>query len=408
MENLNMRILILGGDGYLGWSSAMYFSQRGHEVAVVDNFLRRRMHMERGTDSLTPITSLHERLRVWKEITGKSITNFVGDLTEWDFVEKVFKEFQPETIIHYGEIPSAPYSMIDVHHAVKTHTNNVIGNLHVLYAMRHFAPDSHLVKLGTMGEYGTPNIDIEEGYIELDHNGRKDTLPFPKLPGSMYHLTKVHDSHNIHFACRIWGLRATDLNQGVVYGIDTDETKLDDRLLTRFDYDESFGTALNRFCVQAVIGIPLTLYGKGSQTRGYLNIRDTMQCVELSTLNPAKPGEMRVFNQFTEQFSVEELAHVVQKAAAVLNYDVEIAHYENPRVEKEEHYYNAKHTALLDLGLKPHYLSDELVESVIKRVAQFKERIIEDAIVPRIRWKSGDVAEKVHLVALSANGKDRK
>src|SRR5512141_1381898 len=276
-----MRILILGGDGYLGWSTAMYFSQRGHEIAVVDNFLRRRMHMERGTDSLTPILSLHERVRAWQAVTDKTVKMYVGDLLEWDFVESVFREFQPETIIHYGEIPSAPYSMIDVAHAVQTQQNNVIGTLHVLFAMRDYAPNAHLVKLGTMGEYGTPNIDIEEGYIQIDHNGRKDMLPFPNQPGSMYHLSKVHDSHNIQFACRIWNLGATDLNQGVVYGIDTDETRLDDRLLTRFDYDEAFGTALNRFCVQAVVGIPLTLYGKGNQTRGYLDIRDTLQCVEL-------------------------------------------------------------------------------------------------------------------------------
>ena len=393
-----MRILILGGDGYLGWATAMYFSQRGHEVAVVDNFLRRRMHLERGTDSLTPIRSLQERVKAWQEVTGKTIAVYVGDLSSWDFTASVFREFLPETIVNYGQIPSAPYSMIDVHHAVFTHQNNVIGNLHVLYAMHEFTPNAHLVKLGTMGEYGQPNIDIEEGYIEIEHNGRKDRLPYPKLPGSMYHLTKVHDSHNIHFVCRIWGLRATDLNQGVVYGIDTDEAKLDDRLITRFDYDECFGTALNRFCVQAVVGVPLTLYGKGTQTRGYLDIRDTLACVELATLNPAAAGEFRVFNQFTEQFSVVQLAEIVQKAAADCGIKAEIAHYENPRVEKEEHYYNANHTALLDLGLKPHLLSDTLVESVINRIQQYKDRVIMDAIVPRIRWKSGDQADKVKLV----------
>jgi UDP-sulfoquinovose synthase len=393
-----MRILILGGDGYLGWATAMHFSQRGHDVAVVDNFLRRQMHLERGTDSLTPIASLQERIKVWQQHTGKKIAMYVGDLQNWDFVRNLFTEFRPETIIHYCQIPSAPYSMIDVQHAVFTHQNNVIGNLHIIYAMRDITPEAHLVKLGTMGEYGTPNIDIEEGYLDIEHNGRKDRLPFPKLPGSMYHLTKVHDSHNIHFACRIWGLRATDLNQGVVYGIDTEEAKLDDRLLTRFDYDECFGTALNRFCVQAVMGIPLTVYGKGNQTRGYLNIRDTLQCVELTTMNPAKRGEMRVFNQFTESFSVLELAYTVQKAATEVGYQVEVAHYENPRVELEDHYYNPKHTALLDLGLKPHYLSDELVSTVIKRVAQFKDRVVEDAIVPRIRWKTGDQQEKVTIV----------
>ncbi len=393
-----MRILILGGDGYLGWSTAMYFSKRGHEVAVADNFLRRRMHLERGTDSLTPILSLHERVRAWQAITGKTITMHVGDLLDWDFVAKVFREFQPDTIIHYGEIPSAPYSMIDVYHAVQTQQNNVIGTLHVLFAMRDFAPDAHLVKLGTMGEYGTPNIDIEEGYLQVDYNGRSDVLPYPKQPGSIYHLSKVHDSHNIQFACRIWGLRATDLNQGVVYGIDTDETRLDDRLLTRFDYDEAFGTALNRFCVQAIIGIPLTLYGKGNQTRGYLDIRDTLQCVELAALNPPAPGKLRVFNQFTEQFSVTELASHVQTAARSLGISVEIAHYQNPRIEMEEHYYNARHTALLDLGLKPHFLSDTLVESMLQRIIQFKGRIIDHAIVPRIRWRSGDQPQKVQFV----------
>jgi UDP-sulfoquinovose synthase len=393
-----MRILILGGDGYLGWPTAMYFSQRGHEVAIVDNFLRRRMHMERGTDSLTPIRSIHERVQVWKEVTGKDIAVHIGDLTDWTFTANLFKEFQPETIVHYGQMPSAPYSMIDVNHAVFTHNNNVVGNLHVLYAMNEYTPNAHLVKLGTMGEYGQPNIDIEEGYLDVEHNGRKDRLPFPKLPGSMYHLTKVHDSHNIHFVCRVWGLRATDLNQGVVYGIDTDEAKLDDRLLTRFDYDECFGTALNRFCVQSVIGIPLTVYGKGNQTRGYLNIRDTLACVELATLNPAAAGEFRVFNQFTEQFSVGDLANVVQKAAQAHGFNVEVAHYENPRVEKEEHYYNAKHTALMDLGLKPHLLSDELVETMIGRIAQYKDRIITSAIVPQIRWKGGDKGKKVEII----------
>ncbi len=394
-----MRILILGGDGYLGWATAMHFSQRGHEVALVDNFLRRRLHLERGTDSLTPISSLHERVQAWRELTGKHMAIYIGDLTDWEFTAHTFREFRPEVVVHYGQIPSAPYSMISVHTATFTHTNNVIGNLHVLYAMREYTPDAHLIKLGTMGEYGQPNIDIEEGYIDIEHKGRKDRLPFPKLPGSMYHLTKVHDSHNIHFACRIWNLRATDLNQGVVYGIDTDESVLDPRLINRFDYDESFGTALNRFCVQAVIGMPLTVYGAGGQTRGYLNIRDTLACVELTALNPAEAGEFRVFNQFTEQFSVLELAYAVQRAARELGMMVEVGHYENPRVEKEEHYYNAVHTHLLDLGLQPHYLNEELVESVIRRIAQYKDRVIMDAIVPRIRWSKGDQGQKVQLVA---------
>lgn len=399
-----MRVLILGGDGYLGWPTAMYFSNKGHDVAVVDNFTRRRMHMERGTDSLTPIRSLHERIKAWHEVTGKTIVPFIGDLQEWEFVRNLVRDFRPEAIVHYGEIPSAPYSMISVHHAVEVHQNNVIGNLHILFAMRDYAPDCHLIKLGTMGEYGTPNIDIEEGWIDITHNGRTDTLPFPKQPGSFYHLTKVHDSNNISFANRIWGLKATDLNQGVVYGIETEEANLDDRLLTRFDYDESFGTALNRFCVQAVAGIPLTLFGKGAQTRGYLNLRDTLQCVEIAMLNPPADGSrMRVFNQFTEVFSVMDLAKAVQEAGSKLGIDVTIAHYENPRVESEVHYYNPKHSNLLDLGLQPRYLEESLVESVLSRVIQFKDRIIPDAIVPRIRWQSGDGA-KVDIIARAEQG----
>jgi UDP-sulfoquinovose synthase len=306
--------------------------------------------------------------------------------------EQVFRDFRPEAVVHYGEMPSAPYSMKDREHAVFTQTNNVVNTLNVLWAIRDLVPDCHLVKLGTMGEYGTPNIDIEEGYLDIEHNGRKDQLPFPKLPGSMYHLSKVHDSHNIHFACRIWGVRATDLNQGVVYGIETDETKLDDRLLTRFDYDDVFGTALNRFCVQAVIGHPLTVYGTGGQTRGYLNLVDTLQCVELAVTHPAAQGEMRVYNQFTEQFSVHQLAEIVQKAGAEFGLSVDVQSIENPRVEKEDHYYNARHTKLLDLGLEPHLLSEALVESMFGVIQRYRDRVIEDHILPRDRWRPGVAA----------------
>ncbi len=383
-----MRVLILGGDGYLGWPTAMRFSSRGHQVHLVDNYLRRTAHAEAGTDSLVPIPAgLAERTAAWREVSGKDIGFTEGDLCDWAVTEQVFSDFRPDAVIHYGEMPSAPYSMKDREHAVFTQTNNVVNTLNTIFAIEEFVPDAHLVKLGTMGEYGTPNIDIEEGYIEIEHNGRKETLPFPKLPGSFYHLSKVHDSHNIHFACRIRGLRATDLNQGVVYGIETDETKLDERLATRFDYDDVFGTALNRFCLQAVIGHPLTVYGKGGQTRGYLNIVDTLQCVELAVANPADRGEMRVYNQFTEQFSVRELADLVQKAGAEYGLDVAIDAIDNPRVEMEDHYYNPKHTKLMDLGLKPNLLSETLVESMFATIERHKERVIADHILPRDRWR---------------------
>ena len=384
-----MRVLILGGDGYLGWPTAMHFSRLGHDVHLVDNELRRRAHREAGTDSLTPIAeSLEARARAWQEVAGHRLGVTMGDLCHHEVVESVFRGFEPEVVVHFGEMPSAPYSMASREHAVFTQYNNVVGTLNVLFAMRDLAPDAHMVKLGTMGEYGTPNIDIEEGFIEVRHKDRADTLPFPKQPGSFYHASKVHDSVNIHLACRFWELRATDLNQGVVYGIHTEDTTRDERLLTRFDYDEVFGTALNRFCLQAVIGHPLTVYGKGGQTRGYLNILDTIRCVELAATNPPAPGEYRVFNQFTEMFSVTELATLVARAGREYGLQVEVRGLEDPRVEAEEHYYNPTHTKLLDLGLQPHYLSETLIGSMFEAIERYRDRVIPDRILPRIRWRA--------------------
>jgi UDP-sulfoquinovose synthase len=379
--------LILGGDGYLGWPTAMRFSGRGHDVAVVDNFARRRWVEEAGSHSLTPIGTLEERIEAWRDVSGKQIESYVGDIAEGGFIGEILRDFEPSVIVHYGEQPSAPWSMKSVDHAVITQANNVIGSLKLLWAMREQTPDAHLIKLGTMGEYGTPNIDIEEGFIEIEHRGRKDTLPFPKLPGSLYHLSKVHDSHNIHFACRVWGLTATDLNQGVVYGIETPETQLDDRLATRFDYDELFGTALNRFAVQAVIGHPLTVYGKGGQTRGFLNIVDTLQCIELTAENPPKPGEYRVFNQFTEVFNVADLAEKVRHAGGELGMDVRVDHVANPRLEMEEHYYNPTHTKLVSLGLRPTLLSETLIESMLEVIRRHQDRVIVDVIAPVTQWR---------------------
>jgi UDP-sulfoquinovose synthase len=382
-----MRILVLGGDGYLGWPTAMYLSARGHDVGVIDNFAKRRWEVELNVEPLMPIRTLHDRVKAWRDVTGKNIELFVGDLRNYELVRRAFEAFKPEAIVHYGEQPSAPYSMIDHSRAVFTQMNNLAGTLNVLWAMRELSPAAHLVKLGTMGEYGTPNIDIEEGFIEIEYKGRKDVLPYPKQAGSFYHLTKVHDSHNILFACRVWKLRSTDLNQGVVYGIETDETGLDERLATSFHYDEVFGTALNRFCVQAVAGVPLTVYGSGGQTRGFLNIRDTLRCVELSLLNPPQPGEYRVFNQFTETFNVLELAQMVKAQSEKLGLEVEIEHLKNPRVEEEQHYYNPKHTKLIALGLQPRLLSDELLQSMFKRVQAHAHRIKRDIILPRVTWE---------------------
>jgi UDP-sulfoquinovose synthase len=373
-----MRILVLGGDGYLGWPTALHLSNLGHDVGVNDNFARRGYDEEMGVDSLIPIHSLEDRLAAWREISGKEIKSYVGDLCDPDFTHQMVRDFNPEAIVHFAEQRAAPYSMISQKHAVYTQTNNVVGNLNVMYAIGDINRDIHLVKLGTMGEYGQPNIDIEEGWIEIEHKGRKDRMIYPKRPGSFYHCSKVHDSTNLEFGCRIWGMRVTDLNQGVVYGADTAQTKLDDRLATRFDYDGVFGTVLNRFVIQAVLGHPLTVYGNGSQTRGYLNINDTVECIRLACENPADRGEFRVFNQMTETFSLNQLAETVKTAFEgddAFEGEVTIEHVDNPRVEIYDHYYKVVHTALPSLGLKPTLLSETLIDHMFDVVDRYRDRV---------------------------------
>ena len=380
-----MRILVLGGDGYLGWPTALHLSQAGHDVGVVDNLIRRHYDDEMGTNSLVPIRQLQRRVATWKDVSGLTVVPFIGDLTNHTFVMETLRGFEPDAVVHFAEQRSAPYSMIDREHAVYTQVNNVVGTLNLLYAIAELDRSIHLVKLGTMGEYGSPNIDIEEGFIEITHKGRTDILPFPKQPNSFYHLSKVHDSHNIAFACRIWGVRSTDLNQGIVYGQQTPETLMHPDLATRFDYDSVFGTVLNRFAVQAAVGYPLTVYGKGGQTRAMLDIRDTLACIELACVNPPEEGEYRVFNQFTESFSVNDLADRVQRVAP---FDVRIESIPDPRVEKEEHYYNAVTTKLPELGLQPHLLSDELVGSLIELATRHKDRVNPEAIRPTVNWRT--------------------
>ncbi len=350
---------------------------------MLDNFARRKYDEELGVQSLVAIEDFETRAAAWEEVSGKKLQTYVGDLLDADFVYATLREFRPDAVVHFAEQRAAPYSMIDRQHAVYTQQNNVIGTLNLLYGIQETNPEIHLVKLGTMGEYGTPNIDIEEGWLEVEHNGRKDRMLYPKKPGSFYHLSKVHDSHNMEFACRIWGLRATDLNQGIVYGQQTPQTALDPRLATRFDYDAVFGTVLNRFVIQAVLGQPLTVYGTGGQTRGMLDIRDTVECIRLAVENPADRGEFRVFNQMTESFSVKHLADLV---AERFPGPVQIEHLENPRVELPEHYYNVKHTGLVELGLQPHLLSDTLIESMFPIVEENKHRVELDKMLPRVRW----------------------
>ncbi len=384
-----MRILVLGGDGYCGWATALHLSTNGHDVAIMDSQVRRAWDWELGTQSLTPIADLPERVKAWHHTSGHLLRTYVTDVCDWSALEGAVRRERPQAIVHFAEQRSAPYSMIDREHAVRTQVDNVRGTLNILYAIKTHVPECHLVKLGTMGEYGTPDIDIEEGWLDVQHNGRSDRMLYPKRPGSWYHASKVHDSTNIELACRIWGLRATDLNQGVVYGVHTDETACDDALINRMDYDGIFGTVLNRFIAQAAFGCPMTVYGEGGQTRGFIDIRDTVRCIALACERPPVAGEFRVFNQFTEQFSVLELANLVQRTARGMGFpEAQIEHVPNPRVEAEQHYYHAAHTKLESLGLVPHRLQSTLLESLMWVADTFRARIDRLVFDPHVDWRS--------------------
>ena len=383
-----MRVFIAGMDGYLGWSLAQYLAARGHQVAGADLFLRRQWVEEMGSCSATPIVPMKERLAALKESRGLEPKFWEADLRDYSAVERIFKEFQPDAVVHLGECPSAPYSMVDVHHATFVQVNNVVSTFNLMFAIRDLRPEAHLLKLGTMGEYGTPNVDIPEGFFEIEYRGRRDRMPFPRQPGSFYHLSKVHGSNNIMFACKVWKLRATDVMQGVVFGTRIDEMGSDERLLTRLDFDESFGTAINRFCCQAVIGHPLTPFGRGHQKRGFLPLRDSMQCLTLALENPAQPGEYRVFNQFEEVYDLTELAEKVRRVAEQLGLKVEIHNLENPRKEMEEHYYKPDHQNLRDLGYKPTHDVEAEMKIMLTDLMKYRERIEakKEVLIPKIRW----------------------
>lgn len=381
-----MRVLILGGDGYLGWPTAMHFSAKGHEVAVVDNYLRRNLARETDMETLYHTPNLTERAALWADASGKSMDVYIGDLNDWSFINKVFSQYQPDTIIHYAEQPSAPYSMLNADSARLTLMNNIGVTGNVVLAMKQHCPDAHLIKLGTMGEYGTPNIDIEEGWLEVQHRDRSQKFLFPRQAGSLYHTTKVMDTDLLWFYVRTWGLRVTDLMQGPVYGIFTDENRADECLLPCFAYDEIFGTVLNRFIVQAVAGYPLTVYGKGGQTRGYLNLKDTLQCLLLAAENPAAAGELKIYNQFTETFSVNQLADHVKRVGDTIGLDVGIQKIDNPRKELEEHYYNPAHTGLLELGLQPNFLDDACLTELMNHVIKHRTAIDKNRIFRGVKW----------------------
>lgn len=383
-----MKVFIAGIDGYLGWALAQYLTLHQHEVAGCDLMLRREWVEEVGSTSAIPVYSREERLAAFQEQYGRSLDFRVGDLCDYAFIKGFLADFQPDAIVHLGQMPSAPYSMMDQKHCVWTQQNNIISNLNLLWAMKEVCPNAHLVKLGTMGEYGTPNVDIPEGFFEVEYRGRKDKLPFPRQAGSWYHQSKVHDSNNTHFAVKIWGLRATDIMQGVVFGTRFDGMGEDPRLRTRLDFDQCFGTAINRFCCQTVIGHPLTVFGIGHQKRGFLPLRDSMQCLRLAIENPPAAGEYRVFNQFEECYTITELAQMVQEVGASMGLDIALHHYENPRKELEEHYYNPDRQHLIDLGYVPTHDVKSEIRVMLEDLLPHRERIEahKDILVPDIRW----------------------
>lgn len=381
-----MRIIVLGADGYLGWPTAMHFAARGHEVVAVDNYMRREIAFKTDSEPLFSTPDLKKRSEFFKQKLGFDINVQIGDLNNFYFTEALFREFRPDTVIHFAEQPSAPYSMIGFDEARETLQNNLGTTFNVIWAVMQTCPDCHIIKLGTMGEYGTPDIDIEEGWIDIEHNGRTDKFLYPRQAGSLYHTTKVLDTDLLWFYVRIAGIAVTDLMQGPVYGLVTDECEGSLELRPNFHYDDIFGTVVNRFLTQAAAGIPLTVYGEGGQTRGYLDIRDTLQCIELSSTNPAAKGELRIFNQFVEQFSVNQLAEKVSAAGDAFGIDVEIESIPNPRKEKEDHYYNAKHTGLLELGLQPHYMTQDVLTDMLSQVLEEKARIDTAKVFPRVHW----------------------
>jgi UDP-sulfoquinovose synthase len=384
-----MKILVLGADGYLGWPTSMRLAKLGHKVFMIDNFSKRKIEIENQITPLMDLTPIQKKVTLWnKSSFSKHKIDFkYGDMLNHRFLYNLCAKVKPDAIIHYAEQPSAPYSMIGREQAVFTQHNNIIGSLNLLFAMKKFCPDAHLLKIGTMGEYGTPNIDIEEGYLRIKHKNRTDLLPYPKSPPSIYHLSKCHDSANLIYLTNIWKLRSTDLNQGVVYGVNTKETNLKKEFCTSFHYDHIFGTILNRFFTLAALEQPLLLYGSGRQKRTFLNINDTLQCITLALKNPPKKGVCEIRNQYTEMFSLKDLAEKVVLAAKDLNIKTSIKNIKNPRIEKDKHYFNPTNRSFKKIGLKPEKLTKKFIQNSIIFVKNNLNRINEDIIFPNIKWK---------------------
>lgn len=392
---IERRLIVLGADGYLGWPTAMHFAHRGWKVFAVDNYARRNLAQANNAEALFDTPDLPRRCEAFNAVTGLTIDAHVFDCTDFDALSALVAGVAPDALIHFAEQPSAPLSMRDIDAARYTLNNNVNTTFNVVWAILQNAPSCHLIKLGTMGEYGTPDIDIEEGWIEIAHKGRSDRFLFPRQGLSLYHTTKIMDTDLIYFYARTRGLTATDLMQGPVYGIHTAESRLDPTLLTNFHYDDIFGTVLNRFVVQAVAGVPFTIYGSGRQVRGFLNIIDTLQCIELAAAHPPSPGEFEVANQFTETFSILDLATRVAEAAHCLGLETSVQHLASPRTELDEHHYNPAHHHFARLGLAEHRLTRDVLVEMIETVRAHSDRIDLSCIHPRIAWSRPEPAVRI-------------
>ena len=386
-----MKVLITGIDGYLGWALAVDLVQRGYEVAGVDNGLRRSMVKEVGGLSVVPVASLRRRCK------GLGLADYTDscDLTDYDNVHNTILEFQPDAIVFLGQQPSAPYSMIDAHHAAFTQKNNLVGNLNTLHAIQKLCPNAHFIKLGSMGEYGTPNSNIPEGVFPPESTwsvpsggcqGDLSGLMFPRQAGSWYHQSKVHDSHNTEMACRIWGLRATDVMQGIVYGVQPEDTP--DELRTRLDVDECFGTVVHRFCAQAVLNLPLSVYGSGQQQRGFLHLGDSLQCLRLAIDSPAQPGEYRTFNQYAQIYTINGIAEEVCRVADQLGINPSIKLVPNPRVEAEGHQYQPVNHRLRALGYQFQGSTQAEIKRVLQTILKHRNRLqqVAPAIAAQTQW----------------------
>ena len=379
-----MKVLLLGSDGYLGWSTALSLLDDVDELILVDNYSKRKYMKKLHRSPLVNLSKFSKRIRSIKSKTKKII--YETDCSNYENIFKIIKKHKPEAIIHFAELPSAPFSMLNKVFSWETIRNNLESTFNIVHAVKEISSNTHIIKLGTMGEYGTPNIDIEEGWIDIRHNKRHDKFLYPRQGSSLYHTSKIMDTDLIWFYTRMYKLRCTDLMQGPVYGIYPQSDTNDDHVPI-FTYDDIFGTVLNRFIIQSIIKKPLTVYGSGKQIRGYINIKDSVECIKIALQNKPNKGSLNIYNQFTEQFSVLQLAELVRDAMSDIKIDVQIKKMRNPRIESENHYYNAKHSNLMKLGLKPTKLTKKIIVEIAQYCMKYKKNIQKDIINPKITWK---------------------